>query len=164
MFEKGIGTQRDLALARVWYQRAAERGNAKAMHNLAVLHAEGASGKPDYAMATEWFRRAAELGVRDSQYNLAVLLGRGLGAPTDLAQSFVWFSVAAGQGDEDAGRKRDEVAQRLKPEDLTAAKGLAASWKPRTLDAAANEVAPPAKGWDAQPTAAVAKPAKPSRS
>ena len=114
-------------------------------------------------MAAEWFRRAAELGVRDSQYNLAVLLGRGLGAPTDLAQSFVWFSVAAGQGDEDAGRKRDEVAQRLKAEDLTAAKGLAASWKPRTLDAAANEVTAPAKGWDPQPTAAVAKPAKQSR-
>lgn len=164
MFEKGIGTQRDLGLARIWYQRAAERGNAKAMHNLAVLHAEGVSGKPDYAMATEWFRRAAEFGVRDSQYNLAVLLGRGLGAPTDLAQSFVWFSVAATQGDEDAGRKRDEVAQRLKPEDLAAAKGLAASWKPRTLDAAANEVTPPAKGWDPQPTAAVAKPAKQSRS
>ena len=164
MFEKGIGTQRDLGLARIWYQRAAERGNAKAMHNLAVLHAEGVAGKPDYAMATEWFRRAAELGVRDSQYNLAVLLGRGLGAPTDLAQSFVWFSVAASQGDEDAGRKRDEVAQRLKAEDLAAAKGLAASWKPRTLDAVANEVTPPAKGWDAQPTAAVAKPAKPSRS
>ena len=62
MFEKGIGTQRDLSLARIWYQRAAERGNAKAMHNLAVLHAEGVAGKPDYAMATEWFRRAAELG------------------------------------------------------------------------------------------------------
>ncbi|WP_199092421.1 SEL1-like repeat protein [Bosea sp. ASV33] len=164
MFEKGIGTQRDLGLARIWYQRAAERGNAKAMHNLAVLHAEGVSGKPDYALATEWFRRAAEFGVRDSQYNLAVLLGRGLGAPTDLAQSFVWFSVAAIQGDEDAGRKRDEVAQRLKPEDLAAAKGLAANWKPKTLDAAANEVTPPAKGWDPQPTAAVAKPAKPSRS
>lgn len=163
MFEKGIGTQRDLSLARIWYQRAAERGNAKAMHNLAVLHAEGAAGKPDYALATEWFRRAAELGVRDSQYNLAVLLGRGLGAPTDLAQSFLWFSVAAGQGDEDAGRKRDEVAQRLKPEDLTAAKGVAASWKPKTLDATSNEVTPPAKGWDPQPTAAAPKPAKQSR-
>ncbi|RYE33788.1 MAG: hypothetical protein EOP23_07380 [Hyphomicrobiales bacterium] len=163
MFEKGIGTQRDLSLARIWYQRAAERGNAKAMHNLAVLHAEGAAGKPDYALATEWFRRAAELGVRDSQYNLAVLLGRGLGAPTDLAQSFLWFSVAAGQGDEDAGRKRDEVAQRLKPEDLAAAKGVAASWKPKTLDAASNEVTPPAKGWDPQPTAAAPKPARQSR-
>lgn len=163
MFEKGIGAQRDLALARIWYQRAAERGNAKAMHNLAVLHAEGVSGKPDYAVATEWFRRAAELGVRDSQYNLAVLLGRGLGAPTDLAQSFIWFSVAAGQGDEDAARKRDEIAQRLKPEELTAAKAAAANWKPKALDMAANEVAPPAKGWDAGSTAAVVKPTKPAR-
>lgn len=164
MFEKGIGTQRDLALARIWYQRSAERGNAKAMHNLAVLHAEGVSGKADYAVATEWFRRAAELGVRDSQYNLAVLLGRGLGAPTDLAQSFVWFSVAATQGDEDAGRKRDEVAQRMKPEELAAAKATASNWKPKALDAVANDVTPPAKGWDAGPTAAAAKPNKPARS
>lgn len=163
MFEKGIGTQRDLSLARIWYQRAAERGNAKAMHNLAVLHAEGVTGKPDYAIATEWFRRAAELGVRDSQYNLAVLLGRGLGTPTDLNQSFLWFSVAASQGDEDAARKRDEVAQRLKAEELAAIRTQAASWKPKSLDAAANEVAAPPKGWDAAPTAAAAKAPKPAR-
>lgn len=163
MFEKGIGTARDLSLARVWYTRAAERGNAKAMHNLAVLHAEGVSGKPDYASATEWFRRAAEHGVRDSQYNLAVLLGRGLGAPTDLAQSYLWFAVAAGQGDDDAARKRDEVAQRLSPTDLAAAKAEAAAWKPRQASAAANEVTPPARGWEASPTATAPKPAKPAR-
>lgn len=163
MFEKGIGTQRDLSLARIWYQRAAERGNAKAMHNLAVLHAEGVTGKPDYAIATDWFRRAAELGVRDSQYNLAVLLGRGLGTPTDLGQSFLWFAVAASQGDEDAARKRDEVAQRLKVEELAAIRTQAASWKPKTLDSAANEVAAPPKGWDAAPTAAAAKAPKPAR-
>lgn len=167
MFEKGVGTQRDLSLARVWYERAAERGNAKAMHNLAVLYAEGAAGKPDYASATQWFAKAAELGVRDSQFNLAVLLGRGLGAPMDLAQSYVWFSVAAAQGDEDAGKKRDEVAQRLKPEELAVARSRAAGWHPKTLNAAANEVAPPAKGWDAAPTAAAdkaARPGKPARS
>jgi localization factor PodJL len=164
MFEKGIGTQRDIALARVWYTRAAERGNAKAMHNLAVLHAEGVSGKPDYATATEWFRKAADLGVRDSQYNLAVLLGRGLGAAADLGQSYLWFSVAAGQGDEDAARKRDEVAQRLTPADLAAAKTSAERWRPKPLNAEANEVAPPARGWDETPTAANKKPAKPSRS
>ncbi|PTM39093.1 tetratricopeptide repeat protein [Bosea sp. 124] len=165
MFEKGLGTARDLSLARVWYMRAAERGNAKAMHNLAVLHAEGVSGKPDYATATDWFRRAAEFGVRDSQYNLAVLLGRGLGAPADLAQSYLWFSVAASQGDDDAGKKRDEVAQRLGATDLAAAKAEAAGWKPKSLDAAANEVTPPAKGWDETPTAAATKkPVKPARS
>ncbi|KRE18083.1 hypothetical protein ASE63_02550 [Bosea sp. Root381] len=165
MFEKGIGTERDLSLARVWYMRAAERGNAKAMHNLAVLHAEGVSGKPDYATASEWFRRAAEFGVRDSQYNLAVLLERGLGGPPDLAQSYLWFTVGASQGDEDAARKRDEVGQRLGTTDLAAAKAEAANWRPKTLDLAANEVTPPAKGWDETPTAAAAKkPARPARS
>ncbi|AOO80859.1 hypothetical protein BHK69_10650 [Bosea vaviloviae] len=162
MFEKGIGTTRDASLARVWYTRAAERGNAKAMHNLAVLHAEGASGKPDYATATEWFRKAAELGVRDSQYNLAILLGRGLGAPTDLGQSYLWFSIAAAQGDEDASRKRDEVAQRLSPGDLATAKAAAESWKPKALEATANDVAPPIKGWDEAPSATTKKPAKPA--
>lgn len=162
MFEKGIGTNRDPALAKVWYGRAAERGNAKAMHNLAVLYAEGAGGKPDYATATDWFRRAAEHGVRDSQYNLAILLGRGLGAPADLGQSYRWFAIAAGQGDEDAGRKRDEVAGRLSAGDLAAAKAATESWKPKLLDASANEVTPPAKGWDEPPVAAK-KPAKPGR-
>jgi len=162
MFEKGIGTNRDPALAKVWYGRAAERGNAKAMHNLAVLYAEGAGGKPDYATATDWFRRAAEHGVRDSQYNLAILLGRGLGAPADLGQSYRWFAIAAAQGDEDAGRKRDEVAGRLSASDLAAAKAATESWKPKALEANANEVTPPAKGWDEQPVAAK-KPAKPGR-
>ena len=162
MFEKGIGTNRDPALAKVWYGRAAERGNAKAMHNLAVLYAEGAGGKPDYATATDWFRRAAEHGVRDSQYNLAILLGRGLGAPADLGQSYRWFAIAAAQGDEDAGRKRDEVAGRLSGSDLAAAKAAAESWKPKPLEANANEVTPPAKGWDEPPVAAK-KPAKPGR-
>lgn len=162
MFEKGIGTNRDPALAKVWYGRAAERGNAKAMHNLAVLYAEGAGGKPDYATATEWFRRAAEHGVRDSQYNLAILLGRGLGAPADLGQSYRWFAIAAAQGDEDAARKRDEVAGRLPGTDLAAAKAAVEAWKPKMLEASANEVAPPAKGWDEAPTAAK-KPARQSR-
>jgi localization factor PodJL len=163
MFEKGIGTGRDASLARVWYGRAAERGNAKAMHNLAVLYAEGVTGKPDYTTATEWFRRAAELGVRDSQYNLAILLGRGLGAPADLGQSYLWFAVAAGQGDQDAARKRDEVAGRLESRDLAAAKLRAESWKAKALEPDANEVAAPAKGWDETPSAAVKKPAKPAR-
>ena len=53
-----------------WYGKAADAGNARAMHNLAVLIAEGGGAKPDYAEAAGWFRKAAELGVSDSQYNL----------------------------------------------------------------------------------------------
>lgn len=140
-FEKGSGLVRDIAQAKLWYGRAAEQGHARSMHNLAVLYAENpaASGKPDYASAASWFRQGAEYGVRDSQYNLAVLYARGLGLTQDLTQSYAWFSAAAGQGDEDAGKKRDDVAAKLGPADLAAARSLAANFKPRRLDRAVND-------------------------
>ncbi|WP_298957510.1 hypothetical protein [uncultured Methylobacterium sp.] len=156
-YEKGAGVTRDAAQARRWYGKAAEQGHARAMHNLAVMLAEASSadGKPDYAAAASWFRRAAELGVRDSQYNLAVLLARGLGVPQDLAQSYGWFSAAAGQGDEDAGRKRDEVAGKMTPKDLAAARAAAEAWKPRQPDPAVNEPPPARAEAAAAPDAAM---------
>lgn len=145
-YEKGSGVIRDLTQAKLWYGRAAERGNVRAMHNLAVVYAENpaANGKPDYASAASWFRRGAEHGVRDSQYNLAVLYARGLGLSQDLTQSFVWFSAAAAQGDDEAGKKRDDIAAKLPAKDISTAKALAASFRAKVGDPAANEV-PPAK-------------------
>ena len=147
LYEKGFGVARDSALARTWYERAAEGGNARAMHNLGVLLAEGVNGKPDYAAAQRWFLAAAEHGVKDSQYNLGVLLARGLGVGQDLAQSYKWFALAADQGDQEALRKRDEVAARLPPADLAAAKAAVAKWTPRAGDPSANEIPPPPQGW-----------------
>ncbi|WP_331313385.1 tetratricopeptide repeat protein [Methylobacterium mesophilicum] len=143
-YEKGSGVVRDLDKAKLWYGRAAEQGHARSMHNLAVLYAENpaANGKPDFASAASWFRQGAEFGVRDSQYNLGVLYARGLGLTQDLIQSYAWFSAAASQGDDDAGKKRDDVANKLSPADLASAKSLAANFKPRKIDAAINE--PPA--------------------
>ncbi|MDO9426705.1 MAG: hypothetical protein Q7T93_07710 [Methylobacterium sp.] len=146
LHEKGLGAPRDLAQAKLWYGRAADQGNARAMHNLAVIHAENptASGKPDYATAAQWFRRAAEYGLRDSQYNLAVLYARGLGVQQDLVQSYLWFSAAGAQGDADAAKKRDDVAAKLEPKDLAAARGLVAAFKAKTPDPAHNEPPAPA--------------------
>jgi len=129
MYERGVGVERDYARARLWYERAAEAGNARAMHNYAVLLAEGGDGKPDYPTAAEWFRRAAEYGIRDSQFNLAILYARGLGVSRNLQQSYAWFSAAADQGDDDAARKRDEIGARLDSKELAAAKALAAAFR-----------------------------------
>jgi localization factor PodJL len=147
-YEKGIGVERDYAKARSYYQQAAENGNARAMHNLAVLFAEGNDGKPDYAAASEWFRKAADFGVRDSQYNLAILYARGLGVGQSMTQSYMWFAIAAAQGDQDAAKKRDEVATRLDSKDHSAAKSLVDGFKPRPLKSEANEVTPPRGGWE----------------
>ncbi|MBV9220827.1 MAG: SEL1-like repeat protein [Methylobacteriaceae bacterium] len=149
-YEKGLGVGQDLPLAKAWYQRAAEAGNAHAMHNLAVVLAEGAGGKPDYVNAVGWFRKAADFGIRDSQFNLGILYARGLGVEQDLSQSFVWFALAAAQGDDDAGKKREEVAKRLDPNALGAAKGIVEAFRAKPVDRAANEVTTPPGGWDAR--------------
>ncbi len=148
-YEKGIGVTRDLAQAKALYVKAADAGNARAMHNLAVLAAESVGIKPDYVEAASWFRKAGALGVKDSQYNLGILYARGMGVAQDLAQSWLWFSLAAQQGDADAAKKRDEVAAKMDAKALAAAPATLAAFKISTPPPAANEVAPPAGGWDA---------------
>ena len=148
LYEKGVGVARDPLVAKAWYQRAADAGNARAMHNLAVLTAEGAGDKPDYAGAAQWFVKASELGVRDSQYNLAILYARGLGVEQNLALSYTWFATAAKQGDQEAAKKRDEIAAKLDAPSLEMAKKAADLFRAKPLERAANEVAPPPGGWD----------------
>jgi len=155
LYEKGTGVTRDIQTARRWYEQAAASGNVRAMHNLGVIHAEGGLGKPDYNAAVVWFRMAAERGLVDSEYNLAVLRARGLGGKRDLADAYKWFALAAAQGDEDAGRKRDEVGKALGAA-LPAAKAAVDAFRPRPVDAAANTIAEPPGGWD-QPAAKTAR-------
>ncbi len=151
LYEKGLGTKKDVEAARRYYMQAAERGSAKAMHNLAVLDADGGSSGPNYKGAAQWFRKAAERGVADSQFNLAVLYARGIGVEQNLAESFKWFSLAAAQGDAESGRKRDDVAKRLDPQSLAAAKLAIQTFTPETQPDEAIATGAPAGGWDAAP-------------
>jgi localization factor PodJL len=159
-YEKGLSVKKDVDIARRYYMQAAERGNAKAMHNLAVLDADGGGKGADYKSASQWFRKAADRGIADSQYNLGILYARGIGVEQNLAESFKWFSLAAVQGDVDAGRKRDDIAKRLDPQSLAAAKLAIQTFTAEPQPDDAINVAAPAGGWDSAPaTAGNAKPA-----
>ena len=89
---------------------AANQGNRKAMHNLAVAYAEGAGGKKDMAEAARWFSKAAALGLSDSQFNLAVLYERGDGVPQSLLDAYKWYAIAAAPGDAES-KSRIDVLQ-----------------------------------------------------
>ncbi|WP_177234346.1 tetratricopeptide repeat protein [Bradyrhizobium sp. cf659] len=158
LYEKGLGVKKDADIARRYYTQAAERGNAKAMHNLAVLDADGGGRGANYKSAAQWFRKAADRGVADSQFNLGILYARGIGVEQNLAESYKWFSLAAAQGDADATGKRDDVAKRLDPQSLAAAKLAIQTFsaEPQPDDAA--NVPAPNGGWDSAPQAN-AKPA-----
>ncbi|WP_284265028.1 tetratricopeptide repeat protein, partial [Bradyrhizobium iriomotense] len=159
LYEKGLGVKKDADIARRYYTQAAERGNAKAMHNLAVLDADGGGRGPNYKSASQWFRKAADRGVADSQYNLGILYARGIGVEQNLAESYKWFSLAAAQGDSDAATKRDDVAKRLDPQSLAAAKLAIQTFSAEPQPDDAVNVAAPAGGWDSAPAQASTKPA-----
>ncbi|MBB4063922.1 peptidoglycan-binding protein [Gellertiella hungarica] len=139
LYEKGNGVERDLSKAVRYYERAAKAGNASAMHNLAVLYATGADGKPDIAKAVDWFKQAADYGVSDSQFNLAILYARGNGIAQDLEESYKWFAIAAKGGDKDAAQKRDDVANAMRPDQLTNAKAKVELWKAKPVDPKVNQ-------------------------
>jgi localization factor PodJL len=155
LYEKGIGLKKDLAAARDLYIAAAEKGNGKAMHNLAVLYAEGINGPADYRDAAHWFREAADRGITDSQYNLAILYARGVGVEQNYAESYKWFVLAANAGDNEAAKKRDEVASHLDPQSLAAAQLAVQKWSAEPQPDDAVTVKTPPGGWDP-----VAQPAK----
>jgi localization factor PodJL len=164
LYEKGLGEKKDLDIARRYYLQAAERGNAKAMHNLAVLDADGGTKGANYKSASQWFRKAADRGVADSQFNLGILYARGIGVEQNLAESFKWFSLAAAQGDADSAHKRDDVAKRLDPQSLAAAKLAIQTFTPEGQPDDAVNVASPPGGWDgvtAQATTAKSATGKP---
>lgn len=148
LYEKGLGVRKNLDTARRLYTAAADAGHAKAMHNLAVLYAEGVEGKPDYATAARWFRKAADHGVVDSQYNLAILYARGIGVEANLSEAFKWFALASREGDRDAAKKRDDVANRLDKQSLAAAMAAAQAWQAQPQPEAVIEVPAPPGGWD----------------
>src|SRR5262245_403244 len=137
---------------------ASERGHAKAMHNLAVLDADGGGKGANYNAASQWFRKAADKGVADSQYNLGILYARGIGVDQNLAESYKWFALAAQQGDQDAAKKREDVAARLDQQSLVAAKLAVQTWVADPPPDEAMNVKAPAGGWDNAQATGPAKP------
>ena len=77
---------------------AAERGDAEAQYNLAVLYEQGRGYPQDLLQAAEWYRKAADQGFMQAQYNLGSLYADGEGVGQDLAQAAEWYRKAADQG------------------------------------------------------------------
>lgn len=105
------GLAKDPGSARRWTERAANAGEARAMHNLALYYFDGTGGPKDLIEAAGWFRKAAQAGVTDSQYNLARLYEQGYGVQRDPAEAYKWYLVAARAGDKDS----KDAATALKP-------------------------------------------------
>ena len=117
LYETGAnGVAKDAVQARLWTQRAAAGGDARAMHNLALYEYEGAGGQKNVAAAAAWFRRAASLGLVDSQYNLGRLYESGVGVAQNTAEAYKWYLIASSSGDSESKSAAARVRAGLSPD------------------------------------------------
>ncbi|WP_417492301.1 peptidoglycan-binding protein [Maricaulis sp.] len=138
LLETGEGVAIDLEAARRWTERAANAGHRRAMHNLAVMNYYGTGTPVNFDEAARWFQEAALLGLRDSQFNLALLFESGQGVPLSLPDAFTWYSIAASDADPTASQRAAGLEEMIEPAALTEARGIAATFQPRPIDAEAN--------------------------
>lgn len=140
----GVTVEPNYEDARRWYRQAAEKGNRLAMHRLGVMYARGQGGRIDYAEAVRWLEQAANLGHVDSQYNLGVLYHPATGDDAtpiqDAAKAYYWYALAARNGDAQSRALADAVGATLSDAEREAADSAVASWTPKTLDPAANDL------------------------
>ncbi len=92
----------------------------------------------DYATALREWHALAERDNTTAQLNLGLMYAKGEGVPQDFVQAHMWFNIAAARtlyrvfngGWEDtlARTRRDEIAKRMTPADISKAQSLAREW------------------------------------
>jgi TPR repeat protein len=76
------------------------------------------------------WRIAAEQGYAEAQCLLGVMYGNGNGVPQNYILAHMWYNLATSQGHDNAKPKRDLVATRMTPAQITEAQRFAREWKP----------------------------------
>ena len=79
-FYDGMGSYRQ---ARLWYEKAAARGDADAMNDLGILYHKGHGTLQDYRKTREWWERSAAAGNINAMSNLGYLYDVGQGVTQD---------------------------------------------------------------------------------
>ena len=125
--EKGFAAAQsgDFATALREWTPLAEQGVAQAQFNLGLMYSLGNGVLQDYKTAAKWFTLAAEQGNATAQLNLGLMYGLGNGVLQDSVYAHMWANIASANGDENGGKLRDLIAEKMTPSQLEKAQDLA---------------------------------------
>lgn len=102
LYEEGLGLDRDIQRAIVYYRRAAENGFAPAQLRYAQFLLHGENIPADRVAAEQWYIAAAEQGNAIAQYSLAVMLLDRKDDSVAHERGLSWLLLAAEKGNEEA--------------------------------------------------------------
>jgi TPR repeat protein/GTPase SAR1 family protein len=94
----GKGVLQNAQTAAAWWRRAAEKGDAEAMHNLGVCYANGNGVEKSAEKAVEWYTRASEKGDAKAMNNLGSCYGKGNGVEKSVEKAVELWTRAAKKG------------------------------------------------------------------
>lgn len=91
----------DPKAALVWYEKAADFGDAQAAYIAAIMYAENYEIRPNSARAAELMKQAAYSGIAGAQADYGLLVYQGAGAKRSERDAAEWFRKSAEGGDKE---------------------------------------------------------------
>lgn len=128
--------KKDFKEAVKWWQRAADKGNTKAMLRLAENYEEGKGVKRNQKEANKLYRMAADQGDEIGQHHMWTMYEFGRhGEAKDPFKAYMWYMISdrTSRGirrNPDDARKQASFSQ-LTPEQAAEAEKLAQEWMPQ---------------------------------
>jgi TPR repeat protein len=106
MCADGLGTGKDTAASRAWYEKALasflaaedEKPHKYIEYRIGKMYAAGLGAERDYEKAARWFSLSASEGYKYARYSLAGLYFRGEGVPRDFEAALSLYEKAAAAG------------------------------------------------------------------
>jgi TPR repeat protein len=125
------------AFAKKEYQAAlklfrplAEKGNALAQYNVALMHRMGLGVTKDQKEAKKWSRLAAKQGNTDAQVMLGSIYAKADGGESaDVSRAYMWYEVAAERGNAEAKKELAVISKELTPQQISEARAQAEKCK-----------------------------------
>lgn len=115
----------ELEASHASYLAAAQAGDADAMFELYILHAQGLGVAADAATSKAWLDRAAAADHPRALYNLAAALATGSHGELDLAKAATYYERAANRGN---GRAAATLGVMILQHEIDGTKERAAGW------------------------------------
>ena len=101
-YAMGRGVRQDFEIALRYYQKAANLGEAEALHMVGVCYYEGMGARRNYKRALDFFQRAYAMGHCRSAYFLGLIHLRGLAGRPDKEKGMQYLQACAEEGDEES--------------------------------------------------------------
>jgi hypothetical protein len=142
-YANGLGVDKNPKEAAVWYEKAADQGNADAQLALGNLLISGKGVPRDSKRAASYFLLAAEQGKTAAQVQMARMLLSGAGVAKNERNAYMWARIASEQGDKSAKPILSKLSTQMPKQEIAMAEADAKEYLAKKTSDDAGKGVPP---------------------